>query len=387
MTLFKVQRNQSVEVLDGLRGLAIFLVVWFHIWQISWLSTRVQTPLGALDLDFIGRSGFLGVELFFFVSAVCLALPVFRAEKAGVSPSWSHYAYRRAIKILPSYWLAILLVLLLKIEVFNSLKDLLWHVITHLFFVHNWFRETRNSILGVFWSLGVEVQFYFCFPWIVQTFRKSPLGSLLGTILVSSLYRYGVVIFHPHDLDFWVNLLPGFLDLFGFGIFAAACIVAPENFSGRYFRFLAAQRAWSVLAGISLLGVMGLAYSVDQVRYEPDQPYLWLSQHRQWVGFAILGLTLSLHFASARIKKWVLRPSWVGLSMISYNLYIWHQVIGRQLVKWNIPQPMTPDPHDDGRWKLGVTCLALTLSLAFAALITFGFERPLLQRKVPLTRP
>ena len=57
-----------LDVLDGLRGIAIALVVWFHLWQVSWLD-----PYG---LVFIPVSGFLGVELFFFLSAFCLSYPI-----------------------------------------------------------------------------------------------------------------------------------------------------------------------------------------------------------------------------------------------------------------------------------------------------------------------
>src|SRR5579864_4400360 len=91
-----------LAVLDGLRGIAVLLVLWYHIWEISWLPA----PLPALQ--FVPETGFGGVDLFFFISGFVIVYPFVKAAYTGdVMPGWGQFAYRRAIKIVPSYVLSI----------------------------------------------------------------------------------------------------------------------------------------------------------------------------------------------------------------------------------------------------------------------------------------
>src|SRR5271165_2361161 len=88
-------------VLDGLRGIAVLLVLWYHVWEISWLSP------GSM-LAFIPATGFVGVTLFFFLSGFVISYPFVTAQAQGKPrPSWRHFARRRFIKIVPSYVLSI----------------------------------------------------------------------------------------------------------------------------------------------------------------------------------------------------------------------------------------------------------------------------------------
>ncbi|MBD5634216.1 MAG: acyltransferase family protein, partial [Candidatus Eremiobacteraeota bacterium] len=64
--------------LDGLRGIAIALVVWFHIWQITWLPANVTVFGTTLGFNWIAEDGFIGVDLFFFISGFCLFYPYAR---------------------------------------------------------------------------------------------------------------------------------------------------------------------------------------------------------------------------------------------------------------------------------------------------------------------
>ncbi len=64
----KVEQNKQkyhITVLDGFRGLAILLVMWFHIWQQSWLSNKINILGLTINFDFFAIGGFIGVELFF----------------------------------------------------------------------------------------------------------------------------------------------------------------------------------------------------------------------------------------------------------------------------------------------------------------------------------
>jgi peptidoglycan/LPS O-acetylase OafA/YrhL len=70
------------------------------------------------------------------------------------------------------------------------------------------------------------------------------------------------------------------------------------------------------------------------------------------------------------------------LSTISYNLYIWHQAIGRMIRDRHWWKADTPTPMYDPQWRWTYMIVAVTASILVASLITYGFERPLLRRGV-----
>lgn len=220
------KQEPRLEVLDGLRGLAIALVVLFHFWQKSWWN-----PLERLELlEPLAPCGYLGVELFFFLSGFCLYWPLARS---GVAPRWRQYFARRAFKILPSYGLCLLGAWFLIPDETARAHPLL-HLVTHLSFTHPFFFETYGLIHGVFWSLGVEVEFYLIFPLVAWLFRKSAIVGALVLVALACLYRLWVFrTFQLTDEGLAytgrMNQLPGFLDLFGGGVVAAVLVVVAQR--------------------------------------------------------------------------------------------------------------------------------------------------------------
>ena len=75
------------------------------------------------------------------------------------SPSWGHFAWRRFIKIVPSYVLSIAVAYALGYAQRQPNAALLPDLVTHLLFIHTWFSDRYGSINGVLWTLSVEVEF------------------------------------------------------------------------------------------------------------------------------------------------------------------------------------------------------------------------------------
>src|SRR5579884_1753272 len=156
-------------VLDGLRGIAVLLVLWYHVWEISWL------PAPLPSLQFIPETGFAGVDLFFYISGFVIVYPFVKALVHGdVPPTWGHFAYRRAIKIVPSYVLSIVVVIAIGYAHFANAGEALRDIGTHLLFIHTWWGDTYGTINGVLWTLAVEVEFYVVFPLIWLAFKRYP---------------------------------------------------------------------------------------------------------------------------------------------------------------------------------------------------------------------
>ena len=67
------------------------------------------------------------------------------------------------------------------------------------------------------------------------------------------------------------------------------------------------------------------------------------------------------------------------LSLISYNLYLWHQVVGRVLRDKGWWTANTPVPTDDPQWRWTMFFISIALSIVVASVITYLIERPLLK--------
>ena len=374
-------RTAHVDILDGLRGIAIAFVMWFHVWEITWQGAAFTVFGREIDFTFLARMGFVGVEIFFFVSGFCLFWPYARAlAERRPMPTVKHFAYRRFIKIVPSYLLALSVLVALGSERDRSLDDGIKDVLAHVFFVHTWFQSYFGSIDGVLWSLGVEVQFYLIFPLVVLAFVRWPRATALGLAALAFVWRYAVEqccatgpYNHFHQL---ANQLPAYLDLFAIGMFAA-WIVAVVLPSVTFTQRVRAIGTLVALAGCAW--VVGLIGNVDSVRGMHDYAEHWQVWNRFPFGVALLVVTVGSVAAFPLWHRLFANRVLVFLSVISYNAYIWHQLVARGLLWLKIPPIATTDPHNDPHWQLLALPIYLLAGVAVASVLTYAFERPLLR--------
>lgn len=365
-------RVEQVAIMDGLRGLAITLVVLFHYWQMSFWA------LPTSGLESVQYAGFLGVELFFFISAFCLFLPY----ASGRAFDLRHFTYRRAIKILPSYLLALFVFGFVITDLYPSTWEhgKLADLGLHLVFLHNVTQETHGSFAGVLWSLAVEVQFYVAFPVLAWFFRRQPLLTAAGMIGASIAYRAwnrgGAGA--DEGLGLWADQLPAFLDLFALGMLAAWLVAWMRR------RPEAVQRIRVPLTALAAVAAVLLYLFFDwvtAVRFDV-QPGLWQSENRTLIGGLFLVLAVASAFAIPAWRALLANRVLVFLSTISYNLYIWHQSIGALVKERGWWAADTPVPTDDPAWRWSFTLIGIVVSILVATLITYGFERPFLRNGV-----
>lgn len=362
-------------VLDGLRGIAVLLVLWYHVWEISWL------PAPLPSLQFIPETGFAGVDLFFYISGFVIVYPFVKALARGdAPPRWAHFAYRRAIKIVPSYVLSIVVVIAIGYAHFANAGEALRDIATHLLFIHTWWGDTYGSINGVLWTLAVEVEFYAIFPLLWFFFRRSPWLTAAGMIALSLLYRtYASQCCYHSSMELLVYNLPGYLDIFASGMISALL----------YVRWREVDAAWrapaatiAAIGGFVMLAL--LLQNLWSVRMTDQWSTVWQIHNRTLVGAAFAFMGLGSLLAIPLWQRLLASPPLLFFAAISYNLYLYHQPLARLLLAWRIPPYAGTDQHSDPHWELSYTLAAFGVTIAQAALVTYLFERPLL--RTPMER-
>jgi peptidoglycan/LPS O-acetylase OafA/YrhL len=371
-----IHESPRLGVLDGLRGIAVLLVLWYHIWEISWLSPGPA-------LDFLPATGFIGVHLFFFLSGFVITYPFIRATALGkAAPTWGHFAWRRFIKIVPSYVLSIVVAYAIGYAQIQPGASTVPDIVTHLLFIHTWFPNRYGTIDGVLWTLAVEVEFYFVFPLIWWCFKRQPWLTAALMIAIAWLWRVNL-----HQCCYltlfaqWEENLPGYLDIFAFGMIAAYVFVRfGDRWRASRLRYAAPLVA---LAGFALL--VALLQNLYAYRLYDQWSGVWQIANRPWLGFAFALIALG-SLASPRWWQIVLNnPPLRFMATISYNLYLYHQLIARELLTHHIPR-YTGDPHDDPAWQVRYTLVTFATTITQATLVTYCFERPLLRLGPPRLR-
>jgi peptidoglycan/LPS O-acetylase OafA/YrhL len=189
--------NYMPEV-DGLRFIAIVWVAGLmHLTNIIDINIyNRQIIKSDFARSFILEGG-NGVSFFFMISSFILALPFIKEKLYGGNKViLKKYYLRRLTRLEPPYIAALLLAFVLLVFVLKkySLSDLLPHLAASSVYIHNIIYNGASSVLGVAWSLEVEVQFYVLAPFLCYIFYiKNPAVRrliLLVLIIFFDIYAF-----------------------------------------------------------------------------------------------------------------------------------------------------------------------------------------------------
>jgi peptidoglycan/LPS O-acetylase OafA/YrhL len=199
-----------IAPIEGLRGVAVLWVVAFHYVTVRGAADPRDGWVAALGafgpLDQVVRNGYLGVDLFFLISGFLLALPWFVHARSGIAaPSAARFYARRIRRIVPAYYLQVLLLFTLVMPLLHGrtywrsdLWVFLWNGIAHGLFLQNSTPLTASSlgVNGALWTLAVEAQFYALLPLVAPLFVRAPLRMLAAGAAVSFAWNWAAL----HDL-------------------------------------------------------------------------------------------------------------------------------------------------------------------------------------------
>jgi len=194
--------------LDGIRGLAILLVLLFHIWP-------EYVPFG-----------YLGVDLFFLLSGYLITQIIYTKLKAKQF-SFKEFYRNRIRRIFPAVIIVLITTIIVGyIFLFPSeLENLGNHIKSSAYFYQNfrligevgyWDEAAQLKPLLHFWSLSIEEQFYLFWPFIIYLiykFRLNLISSLFILFIISFTIPYIAEIdkFYHSLARFWELILGGLL--------------------------------------------------------------------------------------------------------------------------------------------------------------------------------
>lgn len=353
---------------DFIRATATLLVGWFHIWQQSWI--------GAGKYDWLPRSGAAMVDVLIMLSAFCLFLP-YAKPAAHRQPlplcRPAPFYLRRAARILPSYYLSLLASLLIALARSGWNARLGLDLAAHLTMTQMFFPDayTATQLNGVTWTLTVFTLFYLIFPLLARLAAVFPVQSITGLMAVQIVWSQWVLSqFGEARYSILFNQFPAFCGVFAIGFLAAWALAVLQAFSP--LRSKSARVCLSLLGAAAfwrmccLLYTQALAENYQQVQLENRLPLTAAAA----CCMVCLALGVTLPF----------RRLWSFLSGISFNFYLWHQMLAvwikydLRIPSWTGDTP--PNQLGDRTWMHQSNAIYWAVGVAAAVFFTYAVERP-----------
>jgi peptidoglycan/LPS O-acetylase OafA/YrhL len=370
-----------VPALDGFRGLAALTVVLYHV---TYGSGR--PPLGGLRSVFV--SGYMGVDFFFVLSGFVLFLPTVLG--GGRFGNVRAYGWRRAARIVPAYYVALVAAVLLQPLLTAERTAMPWSsregvvsFLLHLSFLQHSVGLARNYaegflVIAVIWTLTVEATFYVVLPLVAGWYARHPFTGF-GIALALSLAWKAAAVRASFSVWFLpgtrstsllrlilVTQLPTYLAHFAAGMTGAFL----------YARWRSADRPGAARLAVmaQLVGATVVVWAMhaggrrDLAGTAGTYDH-WTQTLPVALGFAVLVLATAL--APGWAQRAVTMAPARRVGDVSYGLYLWHSlVIGFALVTLGMAQDGTTGAF------LRLLGLALGASLAIAAASLRWVERP-----------
>lgn len=347
--------TKRVHYLDAGRGLAALLVAVHHLIAFfePVIAVRLQGARPAMQvLQFISELNFHAVMFFFFISGWSIFLSLKQIQATNTPAPWRVYLWRRARRILPMYWLALLWAWALALIGKRHDLDLsAGTLVGNLLFLQTpptltdqWFVPFAGN--GPLWSLSYEAWYYlalpsllyFVIPRLPQHFRHVELGLVIS--LSIGVLAIGANRMAPNPLMLFTTLSP----IWFAGYIFASCpahsrqetrvviiLIAAIIFLTGLREFVRSDTLTALCTGYSVAASTAIA--------------VWLSRRTQLTGF----------LSRPPFRSIVGGLAYLGLG--SFALYVLHYpILGFFL-------------HSDYVYRFEYACLALTVLVLVAPIL------------------
>ncbi|MCZ2860379.1 acyltransferase family protein [Blastococcus sp. VKM Ac-2987] len=315
--------ERAFPCLDGMRAIAAGAVVLTH----AGFWTGGYTP--DLTGHLLNRLG-VGVAIFFVLSGFLLSRPVFLAAvERRRAPGAAAYLWRRALRILPAYWLAVAAALLL-LPTNRGADARTW--VEHLTLVQLYTGRFGDG-LNHTWSLCTEVAFYACLPLLAGGLvrlaardRWRPARVLAALAALTALSLLAVAwssVLVGGTAELW---LPAHLGWFAAGMALAVLSVSPADWRPVQVATALGADVWTCWAGAGVLFLVAANPLTGPVLVLPSTPAEAVLRNVLFLGVGTLlvwPLVLGDQGAGRTRRLLAGRPV-TYLGEISYGVFLFH---------------------------------------------------------------
>jgi peptidoglycan/LPS O-acetylase OafA/YrhL len=372
----KTSSGRYVPEIDGLRCLAIVLVVLYHshiffrsgaepvdaqtLAHESWGTILTYLP------NFIIAKGWFGVQIFFVISGMVLAIPFANQHFTGSgAPELRSYFKRRLIRIEVPYLLTLSFFFLSAVLwEGKSFSEMIPHYLAGLLYSHTiFFDGALNPLLSVAWTLEIEIQFYLLAPFLCRIF------AIKNSLLRRGLFLLGIPMFElltkflsgAHGSSMWDHTVIGQMGYFLIGMLVADFFLS-SGFEDLRSRMK--SRAWDVV------GLIIWPTTFLMIEWHPG---LNLKP------FALLVCFLSIlcgHYLLA-----IFRNRWLtAVGAMCYTVYLFHN-----LMLYGFLRPFVFTQVQLGNWPLNSLLIGLmaVMAIALCAFLFVIIEKPFARGRWP----
>jgi peptidoglycan/LPS O-acetylase OafA/YrhL len=355
--------TNRIVSLDGLRGVAILLVMIYHyVYGFAYtvpIPDRLITVVEGLQI---------GVDLFFVISGYLITSRLFATR--GDSRYYPKFYWRRFLRIVPVYMLFLGVVFLLQpIEIVPS--DVPWYLLfgTNILMAIN---GLQPPLLAHLWSVALEEQFYMLWPAVIARFARRSVGVILiSCYLLQPLCRFLM------PQEYYMNPLTH-LD----GILVGAILFVfakPISDFIRSYRYL-----FAMIVVIPALWVIARVMFLD-LRIE------WVHDFSRLFHFSLIAILFGSILASVLTGEKLILSRLLqsrvlqSLGKYSYALYLFHMLVLQYMISFLVP----------GFGNQALNVLYILAMTSFGILTTWVIaqtswrylEEPLLKFKSKLDQP
>ncbi len=369
-----------IPVLDGIRGLAILIVIFYH-------ARNAMRPQGAIDEAWsaLFSGGWCGVDLFFVLSGFLITgILVDSRDDARCVP---RFFARRVLRIFPLYYLYLFAMLVVlpaaglapvRLQLLEAYDPWVFCLYLQNMLIPIY---GQPGIMGVTWSLAVEEQFYLVWPFVVVWLGRNRLGrTCLALLLVPLFWRFVVAVL---EMNPWHAYTPIWARVDSLAAGALVALVVRQTWAQSSAAVLVAAAIWAGSAAtvIAIFSVGGT--------FDFQSPRVFTLGFSAVSLFFAASIFLVMRFRDHFVVRSVFRNQWLRLcGKYSYCMYLAHLSI-RQLLVSQLWQGGPPSIFGSQMVAQLLLFAGMTTgSVAIAHLTWRYWESPFLslKRRLPVTQ-
>jgi len=355
---------QYIKSLDGLRTIAILLVLVWH-----YFNNQVTNDLfdGAIQkVTSITYLSWSGVDLFFVLSGFLIGRILIANKESN--NYFKVFYLKRFLRIFPPFYLILIAFFILLATGYGSSFPWLtknpfpWY--SYVFYIQNFWVESFGfgpNWLGVSWSLALEEQFYLILPFIIRFIKKKHIPIVaIALIVLAPIIRGGFSGWGAY------TLLPARMDSLLIGV-----LIAYYHLNGFIDSYLKPRVN---LVSILFVIVFAITFFAGELGLNINLGTRFIHSLLALLYGILIVLVLILNESNLFIKI-LSGKGMLFIAKVSYMVYLTHQIFSGLLHQYFLEQhPRIRNVED-----FKITLLALFATIVFSTLSYYLFEKPILR--------